>query len=420
MTARSYALSDGNSFYCSCERVFDPSLEGRPVIVLSNNDGCAVAITPEAKALGVKMGSPWFQIRDLCKREGIVARSSNYALYGDMSRRVNEVYKTFSSVVEVYSIDESFLDFSDVPDRTALAQEMRRTVKQWTGIPTRVGIGPTRVLSKVANNLAKKRLELNGVCDLTDEALRRQLLPLLDIEDVWGIGRASAPKLRAVGIRTAADLCDMPPRQARAMLTVAGEKLVRELNGIHCDDLELTPPVRKGIAVTRSFGKPITTVEEMMQATGFYATRAAEKLRRHRVLAPSIRVFMHTSPFREGPSRSVAKTIGFPSPTWDTRDLVAAATRATKLIWADGFHYAKAGVMLDGLTTPEETPRSLFDAPDPSRDALLSALDSINGKFGRGSLYLARTSHNPAWKLRSDLKSPAYTTDLRQAPLARA
>lgn len=420
MSQRSYALSDGNSFYCSCERVFDPSLENRPVIVLSNNDGCAVALTPEAKALGVKMGSPWFQIRDLCKREGIIARSSNYALYGDMSRRVNEVYKQFSSEVEVYSIDESFLDFSDVPNRTALAQEMRHTVKLWTGIPTRVGIGPTRVLAKVANNLAKKRLELNGVCDLTDESARRALFPLLSIEDVWGIGRASAPKLRAVGITTAAELRDMPPKQARAMLTVGGEKLVRELNGIHCDDLELTPPIRKGIAVTRSFGKPITTSEEMMQATCFYATRAAEKLRRHRVLAPSIRVFMHTSPFREGPARSVSKTIAFPFPTWDTRDLVSAATKAVRSIWADGYLYSKAGVMLDGLLPPEQTPRSLFDAPDPSRDALLDALDTVNARFGRGSLYLARTGHNPAWKLKADLKSPAYTTSIKDAPIARA
>lgn len=418
MTTRAYVLSDGNSFYCSCERVFDPSLEKRPVIVLSNNDGCAVAITPEAKTLGIKMGSPWFQIRDLCKREGIVARSSNYALYGDMSRRVNEVYKHFSAVVEVYSIDESFLDFTDVADRTALAQEMRRTVKQWTGIPTRVGIGPTRVLSKVANNLAKKRLELDGVCNLMDEQARRQLLPLLEVEDVWGIGRASAPKLRAVGINTAADLRDIPPRQARAMLTVGGEKLVRELNGIHCDDLELSPPPRKGIAVTRSFGRPITTLEEMLQATAFYTTRAAEKLRRHQVLAPSVRVFMHTSPFRDGPKRSVAMTVSLPSPSWDTRDLVAATTVATRKLWAEGYAYAKAGVMLDGLTTPAETPRSLFDTPDPSREAVLSALDGINAKFGRGTLYLARTGHSPAWRLKQDLISPAYTTRLLEAPLA--
>jgi len=323
-------------------------------------------------------------------------------------------------VVEVYSIDESFLDFSDVPDRTALAQTMRQTVKQWTGIPTRVGIGPTRVLAKVANNLAKKRLELNGVCDLTDEATRQQLLPFLAIEDVWGIGRASAPKLRAVGIQTAADLRDMAPRQARAMLTVSGEKLVRELNGIHCDDLELAPPPRKGIAVTRSFGKPITTLEEMMQATGFYATRAAEKLRPYGVLAPSMRVFMHTSPHREGPSRSVGTTVGFPTPTWDTRELVHAATTATRSLWANGYAYAKAGVMLDGLTTPAETPRSLFDEPDPVREKLLTTLDSINSRFGRGSLYLARTGHNPAWKLKANLISPAYTTRILETPIARA
>lgn len=420
MKARSYALSDGNSFYCSCERVFDPSLQNKPVIVLSNNDGCAVAITPEAKALGVKMGAPWFQIKDLCRREGIVARSSNYALYGDMSRRVNDVYHRFSSQVEVYSIDESFLDFSDVPNKTELAQQMRQTVRDWTGIPTRVGIGPTRVLSKVANNLAKKRADLNGVCDLTNEQTRQALLPLLPIEDVWGIGRASTAKLRAIGVHTAADLRDMPPRQARSLLTVAGEKLVRELNGIHCDDLELTPPRRKGIAVTRSFGRPITSIDEMLEATAFYASRAAEKLRRHGVLAPALRVFMHTSPFREGPSRSVATTVALSAPSWDTRELVNAANRGTRTLWKDGYAYSKAGVLLDNLTTPEETPRSLFDQPDPASQRLMEALDGLNNKFGRGTLYLARTGHARGWFLKADLRSPAYTTNVHEVPVVSA
>ena len=248
MSGRVFALSDGNSFYCSCERVFDPRLEGRPVIVLSNNDGCAVARTPEAKALGIEMGAPWFKIRKLCEANGVVARSSNYVLYGDMSRRMNEIYRAHAQDVEVYSIDESFLDFTGIIDPADQARAMRRTVRQWTGIPTCVGLGPTRVLAKAANHLAKKRPELEGVCDLTSAAARDRLLPQLAIEDVWGVGRASAVKLRAIGVTTAGDLRGLDARVARQLLTVTGERLVREMNGVLCQELEIEPPGRKGIA----------------------------------------------------------------------------------------------------------------------------------------------------------------------------
>ena len=283
MSDRVFALSDGNSFYCSCERVFDPRLEGRPVIVLSNNDGCAVARTPEAKALGVEMGAPWFKIRKLCEANGVVARSSNYALYGDMSRRLNEIYRAHAQDVEVYSIDESFLDFTGMIDPVGHARTMRRTVRQWTGIPTCVGLGPTRTLAKAANNLAKKRPELQGVCDLRSVEARERLLPQLSIEDVWGVGRASAGKLRAIGVTNAADLCGLDARVARQLLTVVGERLVREMNGVLCQDLEVEPPRRKGIAVTRSFGAPITRLEDMLEATAFYNAGPARVERLGRV-----------------------------------------------------------------------------------------------------------------------------------------
>ena len=231
MSGRVYALSDGNSFYCSCERVFDPSLIGRPVVVLSNNDGCVVARTPEAKAMGVPMGAPWFQIRDDYLKAGGRVRSSNYALYGDMSRRVNAVYERFADEVEVYSIDESFLDLTHAPDPEEHARRMRATVLRWTGIPTCVGIGPTRVLAKAANHLAKKRPELDGVCDLTDPERRQALLATLDIGDVWGVGRALSARLGAHGVRTAADLAAMPPKSARQVLTVSGERITLEQIG---------------------------------------------------------------------------------------------------------------------------------------------------------------------------------------------
>ena len=417
---RVFALSDGNSFYCSCERVFQPTLEGRPIIVLSNNDGCAIALTPEAKALGIEMGAPWFKIRDFCQANGVVVRSSNYVLYGDMSRRVNEVYRRFSDEVEIYSIDESFLDFTGLPDPVAHARDMRRTVRRWTGIPTCIGLGPTRVLAKVANHLAKKRPELDGVCNLTTRVEQDRLLPLVAIKDVWGVGRASVAKLSAVGVSTAADLRRLEPAVARSLLTVTGERLVRELNGVPCQNLELTSPVRKGIAVTRSFGQAVTTLPEMLQATTFYAARAGEKLRRHGVLAPHLSVFFHTGEFRDGPRRSVSGLGRLHEPTSDTLELVRAAASATRTLWADGYRYAKAGVILDGLLRPDQAPRALVDAPDERREALMAALDDINSRFGRGALFPGSIGVRRAWTLKADMRSPAYTTRLAETPIATA
>lgn len=418
--SRVFALSDGNSFYCSCERLFDPTLEGRPVIVLSNNDGCAVARTPEAKALGIKMGDPYFKIRDFCEANGIVAKSSNYVLYGDISARMNAVYREFSDAVEVYSIDESFLDFTGHPDPISHARTMRETVRRWTGIPTCVGLGPTRVLAKAANHLAKKRPELSGVCDLTTVGERDRLFPLLAVEDVWGVGRASVAKLTQAGVHTAADLRAMDARSARSLLTVTGERLVRELNAIQCTDLEITPPIRKGIAVTRSFGQPVTTLAGMLEATTTYAMRAGEKLRRHGVLASQMVVFFHTSRFGKGPSKSVSGVANMREPTSDTFELVRGASQVTRRLWADGYRFAKAGVVLDGLVTTDRAPQALIDALDPRREALMIALDDVNRRFGRGTLVVATTGMRKVWAVKADMKSPAYTTRLAEVPVVHA
>lgn len=414
---RVFALSDGNAFYCSCERVFEPALNGRPLIVLSNNDGCAIARTVEAKALGIRMGDPWFKIRDRCRAEGIVARSSNYVLYGDISRRVNDVYRRFADDVEIYSIDESFLDLSGLANPEAHARTMRDTVLRWTGIPTCVGLGSTRVLAKAANHLAKKHPDLGGVCDLTGVAAQDALLPLIAIEDVWGIGRASVAKLTTAGVRTAADLRGLDPRMARSLLSVTGERLVRELNGIVCQDLELRPPVRKGIAVTRSFGQPVTTLEQMMEATATHAARAGEKLRRHGVLAANMLVFFHTSRFSDGPARSVSAVAHMVEPTSDTLALVEGASRTTRRLWQGGYRYAKAGVICDNLVRPGEAPRTLIDVTDPRRTALMEALDAVNGRFGRGSLVIARAGLAKPWALKAEMRSPAYTTRLSEVPV---
>ena len=320
------------------------------------------------------------------------------------------------SRLEIYSIDESFLDFTGLPDPVTTAREMRHTVRQWTGIPTCVGLGPTRVLAKAANHLAKKRPELEGVCDLSDPGERDRLLALLPIEEVWGVGRASVAKLTGAGVQTAFDLRAMDARQARSLLTVTGERLVRELNGILCQDLELTPPTRKGIAVTRSFGRPVETLAEMLQATTFYATRAGEKLRRHQVLASHVQVFFHTSEFAAGPARSVSGLAKMREPTSDTIELVRGAAHATRRLWANGYRYAKAGVILDDLVKPDGAPRALIDPVDPRRDALMSALDDINGRFGRGSLFPGSTGVRRAWTLKTDMRSPAYTSRLAEVP----
>lgn len=417
---RVYALSDGNSFYCSCERVFDPSLIDKPVVVLSNNDGCVVARTPEAKAMGIPMGVPWFEIRDSYLKAGGKVRSSNYALYGDMSRRVNAVYERFADEVEIYSIDESFLDLSLAPDPEAHARVMRDTVLQWTGIPTCVGLGPTRVLAKAANHLAKKRAEMGGVCDLTDPERRAALLATLAIEDVWGIGRALSARLAAHGVRNAAQLAAMPPKSARQILSVTGERIVLEMSGIHCSALEVSAPAKKGIAVTRSFGRPVTTLTEMEEAVRTHAVRAGEKLRRNGRAAPHIQVFYFTSRHRNAPQRSVSGIEHFPVATSDSMALAAAAGRVARRLWADGFIYAKAGVMLEGLIDPADAVPDLWHTPDPRRAELMRAMDAVNARYGRNMLAPAGVTYQRPWSLKQDLRSPRWTTRLDEVPTVMA
>ncbi|MBZ6078819.1 Y-family DNA polymerase [Microvirga puerhi] len=418
--SRTLALIDGNSFYCSCERVFDPRLHTRPVIVLSNNDGCAVARTSEAKALGIKMGEPFFKIADLCKREGVMVYSSNYTLYGDMSARMNDVYRTFTPDVEIYSIDESFLDLSGFTGRDlpAMARDLRSTVRQWTGIPTCVGLGPTKTLAKLANHIAKKNPELNGICDLTMPAAREAWLPRVAVSDVWGIGSASTYKLARIGVTTAADLAALPPREARQLLSVIGERTVFELRGVSCLALELVPPQRKGCAVTRSFGAPITALEEMLEAVSAYATRAGEKLRRHGLATGHVSVFMHTSAFNTDPRYSASTTVELPEASNDTRDLIGAAKRGARRIWKDGYRFVKAGIIMDDLIRAADAPRPLFEARDREQSVkLMGAVDSINRRFGRGAIVPGSAGIKQRWAARFERRSPRYTTRLEELPL---
>ena len=417
-----FALADGNNFYVSCERVFDRRLEGVPVIVLSSNDGCAIARSEEAKALGVGMGEPAFQLRPLIERHRIRVFSSNYALYGDMSRRVNQVLATFSPEVEVYSIDETFLDLAGLPcrDLWAYAQDLRATVKRWTGIPTCVGLGPTKTLAKLANAVAKKNPVFGGVCDLAEPAVRGAVLRAFPVGKVWGIGPALTRRLAEVGVATAAELRDLDPRLARRLGTVVLERIGRELQGRPCLGLEPVPPARRGLAVTRSFGRPLSARAPVREAVAAHATRAGEKLRAHGLVAGHLAVFVHTSPHRDGPRRHAARATRLAPPTSDTRELVAAAGRCLEAAWRDGFAYVKAGVLLDDLLAPADAPADLFGAPRAGSDALMAAVDALNGRYGRGTVFPAAAGVERAWAQRAAHRSRRYTTRFAELPVARA
>jgi DNA polymerase V len=423
--ARAYALSDGNAFYCSCERVFDSSLARVPVIVLSNNDGCAIARTQEAKSLGIKMGDPYFKIRNHCNSSGIKVYSSNYALYGDMSARVNDIYRTFSPRVEIYSIDESFLDLTDVQasHRVSLARDMRSTVKQWTGIPTCVGIGPTKTLAKLANHIAKTIPELGGVCDLSDEEERAAWLVRTSLREIWGVGAATARKLEALGCDSVSDVRDLDPRLARKGMTVVGERLVYELRGIPCLDLETVAPTRKGCAVTRSFSDRVDDLPRMEEAIATHASRLGEKLRQGRLGTDHVTVFFHTSEHdRDSPQRSVSTVITLPEATNDTLTLAKAAISGVRRVWKDGYRYSKAGIITTDLMPLEASQRALIGGLDRERSRpLMEALDDCNRRHGRGSVVLASSGWAKArsWSTKFDMRSPRYTTRIDELPTVR-
>lgn len=422
MSARAYALSDGNSFYCSCERVFDAKLARAPVIVLSNNDGCAIARTAEAKALGIRMGEPYFKIRQMCRAQGVRVYSSNYALYGDMSARVNTVYRRFSPRIEIYSIDESFLDLSDVRerDRVSLARDMRETVRAWTGIPTCVGIGPTKTLAKLANHVAKKVPELGWVCDLTDPVQYEHWMVRIPPEDIWGVGPANARKLQALGCESAADVRDLDARAARKALTVVGERLVRELRGEACLDLEEMAPTRKGCAVTRSFSDRVEDLATMEQSIAAHATRLGEKLRREGLGTDHVTVFFHTSEHdRDRPQRSVSTVITLPEASNDGLVLVKACLHGVRKIWRDGFRYSKSGLVTTDLVLLTASQRAIPGLGQFDREhgaALMSALDACNIRFGRGTVVPAAAGFAPArgWSTKFEMRSPRYTTRIEE------
>lgn len=413
-------LIDCNNYYVSCERAFDSSLIGVPVIVASNNDGCAIARSHEAKALGVKMGDPIHLIRDRLDRHGVRVLSSNYSLYGDMQRRVVSAVEDFASEIEIYSIDESFVDLTPFSDRDLIAHvnAMRDQVRRWTTIPTCVGIGPTKTLAKLANAAAKKNPLFDGVADLRDEAIRGFVLDRFPVNDVWGVGRATAAKLMTLGVTTAGQLRDMQMKQARALGTVVLERLVAELHGIAASAVEVIEPQRRGMAVTRSFGAPIHDLETLMGAIAQYVMRAGEKLRSHGLVAGQLTVFFHTNPHKHNlAQRHGSRCLTLHPMTDDSLELLAAARRGAEAAWREGFAYTKAGIMLDDLVSIELRPKTLIEGDVDRRARLMTALDEVNGRFGRFTAVPATQGFARGWRARSESRSPAWTTRIEEVPV---
>lgn len=416
-----FALIDGNSFYCSCERAFDPRLKTKPVVVLSNNDGCAIARTQEAKDLGIKMGEPYHLAKGRPGLEQVVWKSSNYALYGDMSRRMFEVLAGLTPTVEPYSIDEMFLDFAGIADAPEHGAMLRAAVLRATKIPTCVGIGPTKTIAKLANGVAKKQRGGSGVCDLSAAGIRSQTYPHLEVGSVWGLGPASAKKLNAIGVKTVADFIALPDDTVRKMLSVVGQRTLWELRGQSCMPMSLAPSPKKSLAVTRSFGSPIATLPEMEQAISSYATRAAEKLRRHGLCASAMQVFVQTNRFSKTDRQYVNQASFAIEPTSDSFELMGSALRAIRHLWRDGYRYAKAGIILLDLAPARDQPDDLFPTADPERSAaLMRALDAVNLRFGRNTLRPATVMERPRWGMRRANISPSYTTRADQLMRVKA
>ena len=419
------ALQDANNFYVSAERAFDPSLNGVPAIVLSNNDGCAIARSAEAKALGIKMGDPIHLIREKVKKHGIAVRSSNYALYADMQRRILAAVEPFARDIEIYSIDENFLDLTGFEDRDLVAhcQALRARVEEWTTIQSCVGIAPTKTLAKLGNAAAKKNPLFAGVADMRDDAIRRWVMDRFEVGDVWGIGLATAVKLQKLGVGTAGQLRDMPMRQARGLGTVVLERLVAELNGVPAMAIEMVEPQRKGMAVTRSFGTPVTDIETLMGAVAQYAMRAGEKLRQHGLVAARLTIFFHTNRHRpDRPQYSATRTISLHPMTSDSLELISAARRGINRAWREGYQFTKAGVMLDDLTKADLRPMTLFENSENTskRERLMTVIDGVNARFGKFTVVPAAQGFKREWKLRAETKSPAWTTRIGEVPVARA
>jgi DNA polymerase V len=409
-----YALADCNNFYASCERVFNPTLNGKPVVVLSNNDGCVIARSNEAKAVGIRMGDPAFQIERLIRTHDVQVFSSNFVLYGDMSRRVMNILASYTPSHEIYSIDECFLDLSGMTvDLREYGLKMRRQVGRWTGIPLSVGIAPTKALAKVANRIAKKYPELQGVHVIDSEEKRIKALRWLAIEDVWGIGRRYARKLRTMGVNTAYDFTQLPESMVRALMTVVGRNLQRDLQGIPTLEMEIVEK-KQSIATTRSFDRDYNTLEDLHERIATFVVTSAEKLRRQQSMCRRMMVFIETNRFNEKEEfYANSVLLKLPFPTSSSLELVPFAIEGLKSIYREHKHYKRAGVILLDLVDANAYQPSLFFNSDPKHKKLMEAMDRLNRKHGKTMVRLA-SQDELTHKMRRLHLSRAYTTSFNE------
>ena len=412
---------DCNNFYASCERVFNPKLEGKPIVVLSNNDGCVVARSNEAKALGIPMGAPYFKYKQLINRNKVYVFSSNYTFYGDMSARVMTSLKSLVSDIEIYSIDEAFLDISSFYycDLEETAQEIRRLIKQWTGIPVSIGIGPTKTLAKLANRQAKKHT-VSNVFDIRDQSKRDEILRDLPLEEIWGISTRWGRRLRRIGIDTAYDLTQANARHVRKTISTVGERIHHELNGTSCIGIEEVKN-KKNIISSKSFGRKVMMVGELEEAVSNYVARACEKLRAQGSRAQGLYVFLRTSPFVDPEKRySNGMSTFFTIPTSNTAKIVKEAKYLTRKLFVYGYEYQKIGVMLLDITGAENEQYSFYEYENYDQsDRVMEVLDSVNSKYGSSTLTFGAQGIKKDWKMKSERKSAAYTTNMLQIPVVK-
>ncbi|EZI34406.1 DNA polymerase V subunit UmuC [Pantoea agglomerans] len=419
-----FALVDVNSFYASCETVFRPDLRGKPVVVLSNNDGCVIARSAEAKKLQVPMGAPYFKLKDEFRKHGVHIFSSNYALYADMSNRVMTTLEGMAPAVEIYSIDEAFMNLegmSRIEPLEDFGRRVRARIKQETHLIVGVGIAPTKTLAKLANHAAKKWSKTGGVLDLSNIERQKKLMALVPVEDVWGVGRRISKKLNAMGVITAKDLSEQSTYIIRKHFNVVLERTVRELRGEPCLELEEFAPTKQQIVCSRSFSSRITEYIYMRQAICSFAERAAEKLRKERQFCKQIAVFVRTSPHAEGEvfygNQASRKLL---TPSNDTRDIIRVAMDALDDIWVDGHRYMKAGVMLGDFFSQGVSQLNLFDEykPQPNSEALMRVLDGLN-QSGKANLFFAGQGIEKSWAMKREMLSPAYTTRFADLPVVK-
>ena len=411
------ALIDCNSFYVSCERLFNPKIRKKPVVVLSNNDGCIISRSNEAKTLGIKMGEPYFKARNIIVKNNVQVFSSNYSLYGDISRRVMRTLKRFNSEIEVYSIDEAFLDLSNFSDDEVndVGKEVRSVVLQWTGIPTSIGIAKTKTLSKIANHIAKK--EKSGVVSLIGIEDIDSILEKVKIEDVWGVGRQLTKLYIKNNIYNAKQLKNISNTWIKKNSSVLSSRTAMELRGIPCIDLEIQDSKRKSCVVSRSFGKKVEIFQELKESVTNYCLNASEKIRSESLIAKSITVFLKTSPFQNrGIYYSNSKTIDFPIATDNSIEIVKAAINGLKDIFKRGYKYQKTGVILSGLSNSENKNNLFSSSKDEKIKSLMRSIDSTNCRYGRSALSLASGGINKKWNMRRKHSSKIDTADFRCLP----